>query len=132
MAEQTSSEGWELSKEENMTRKCPVCGKAISQNRKIYCSDECQRTSKRVKNAEGMRKKRQEEKEQRTEGRKKKDNNAHLTQVAIEARKLGMTYGEYVAMRDTGQLEKYKRRKFREMVDANESNVYRTELGDRG
>lgn len=43
-----------------------------------------------------------------------------------------MTYGEYVAMRDTGQLEKYKRRKFREMVDANESNVYRTELGDRG
>lgn len=39
---------------------------------------------------------------------------SNLTKDAIEARKLGLSYGQYIAYRDTGYLEHFKRMQFRE------------------
>lgn len=63
-------------------KRCPVCGKRFdtTNTRTMYCSEQCKK--RKAKNP-----------------RPKVDK---LTETAKEARKLGMSYGAYVARREAG------------------------------
>ena len=70
-----------------MQKKCKHCGKEFNSSKvnKLYCSDECKKKSR--KNMSRKRK-----------GRKYAGKpNAAVIDVAVKARKAGMSYGQYVA-----------------------------------
>ena len=84
--------------------RCKVCGKVFTTNiaNALMCSDEC----RRIMQIEHNRARRQREKQLRKEmplidNRRKppklKSTMGQLTNDAIEARKLGVTYGKYIA-----------------------------------
>lgn len=65
--------------------------------------------------------------------RKKSDNQQKIAEDAIEARKLGLTYGHYVALRDFGYLESFKRHQFHQMVQSQDTKkVASNVLGAQG
>ena len=68
------------------TRLCRQCGNEFqtTHNSKMYCSDGCYRE------AQNNRKR---------EERKKKQTNLSIVELSVEARKHGMSYGQYVALR---------------------------------
>lgn len=68
------------------TKECVVCGKSFmpTNSRQIYCSKECKTEDYKAYGPPAKKK-------------KKKPNN-DLVDVAVKARKAGMTYGQYVAM----------------------------------
>lgn len=68
-----------------MIKSCKVCGKEFitTCHNKAYCSEECSVDGKRADDR------------MRRLKRKKKSNS--LVEIAVEARKHGMTYGQYVA-----------------------------------
>lgn len=72
--------------------KCKVCGKEFVTRTKIkqLCSEECAKINAKnnFKNFE----------ERRKEERQKKDKGTTLTEMAVKAKELGMTYGQYSAM----------------------------------
>jgi hypothetical protein len=73
--------------QQNMTeKKCPYCNKYFMTNshQRIYCSDDCGKAMRAF-----MRKK--------SKPKPKKKTVNPLRDIAIEARKHGMSYGQYVA-----------------------------------
>lgn len=72
------------------SRLCKNCGNQFltMRHNKAYCSEEC-------KNA----KRRKREAAEREKNGKKKHKNKSLRELAVEARKHGMSYGQYVAMK---------------------------------
>lgn len=78
--------------------KCPVCGKLFAANiNQIFCGRKCQAkhyrdTSTNSKNSE----------QNRTSKKKRKKKGKSITELAVEARKAGMTYGQYVAKIEGG------------------------------
>ena len=84
---------------------CPVCGKEFPRNRAnhTYCSDECKRENERAREAL----KRSPERKPRgsSEIEKKavvKKRQKPIINLAVEARKRGLSYGQYVAMLESG------------------------------
>lgn len=75
---------------------CATCGKEFGtwSNNQRYCCEECKRYS-RVKNVEAYKEK-QEKKKLKYEAEQKKKH--AVIDIAVEARKAGMSYGKYVAM----------------------------------
>ena len=73
------------------TLDCPFCGKTFTQEtyKQKYCSTKC-------RSGVNNRKKTLRKAMKRTE---KKSGISELRRLAIEARKHGMTYGQYVAMK---------------------------------
>lgn len=72
-------------------RRCAVCNKlyiATRQNAK-YCSADC-----RLEGTYAMKRTYKERKEQKAKPKKLKKS---ITDIAVEARQAGMTYGQYVA-----------------------------------
>ena len=74
--------------------KCKWCKKEFIPLRhtQTYCSVECRTISTRERDRERERKVREEK-------RMGKNKKSMLRELAIEARKAGMTYGQYVAMK---------------------------------
>lgn len=75
---------------------CKICGKefiAHTALRKL-CSDECKRENNII-NATEHNKKIKEIKEN---AKKEKEQRATIVDIAVKARKAGMTYGQYTAM----------------------------------
>ncbi len=90
--------------------RCRVCGTLFTTPFAcaLYCSDECRRINQIERNKRNRQKEkllRQEEPhiDRRRKPPKLKSTMGQLTNDAIEARKLGVTYGKYIAY--------YKRRK---------------------
>ncbi|MCI5874476.1 MAG: hypothetical protein PUJ55_10890 [Clostridiales bacterium] len=82
-------------------RKCLICGKSLDgTNRRKYCSDKC--SDKASKQNEKSWKKREreaertEKKAQEQRRRVKPEKKNSIVDVAIAARKAGMSYGQYV------------------------------------
>ena len=79
--------------------KCCICGKEFEKSvaNSKYCSDECRKVglSNNVKNFH--ERKMQQELEQRKKRKRQKNNRDKITEIAIAARKEGLTYGQYVA-----------------------------------
>lgn len=75
-------------------RKCAVCGNYFVATRinAECCSDDCKHT-RRLKLEKELRE--QNKSEVRSKPRKRNKNS--ITDIAVEARKAGMTYGQYVA-----------------------------------
>jgi ribosomal protein L37E len=69
------------------SRLCRRCGNEFqtTHNSKMYCSDRCYR------DAQNSRKR------EETQSRKKQRKNVTLIDLTVEARKHGMSYGQYVA-----------------------------------
>lgn len=69
------------------SRLCKNCGNQFltMHNSKAYCSDECVKAMKRKRKA--------------AERNGKKNKNKSLRELTVEARKHGMSYGQYVAMK---------------------------------
>lgn len=79
-----------------ITKNCALCGKpftAVTANSK-YCSNKCYRTMNREMSASWK-------KEQVTKPKKRKKDKT-IVDLAVEARKAGMTYGQYVAKMEYG------------------------------
>lgn len=68
------------------TRLCRLCGNEFqtTHNSKMYCSDRCYRDAQN---------------KAKREKTKKKKVNLSLRELTVEARKHGMSYGQYVAMK---------------------------------
>lgn len=83
--------------------KCVICGKSFiyDKGKKITCSSECAAQRNRIKNCEykrEVRKKfRADEQAYNPKSTKKKAED-NLNKDLIEARKLGMSYGTYIAI----------------------------------
>lgn len=77
-------------------RKCEVCGRPYVTNKANakYCGQKCSKEGIRRVNAEN-RKIQSENK--KAEKKKKKDNQKAIVNIAVEAKKAGMSYGQYVA-----------------------------------
>ena len=69
------------------TKKCIICGKSFETicGRALTCGKDCRNAYTR---------------EKRREQREKTHNNGNLNDVLEKARKVGMSYGKYVAMMD--------------------------------
>jgi hypothetical protein len=92
---------------DEMVKQCACCGRFFKPQRgdSKYCGDKfCQKE----RNKDYLRRK-----NGKVEKPKTKD---PLVEASIEARKLGLSYGQYIGYRDTGYLSKYKRmRKIHEL-----------------
>lgn len=75
-----------------MAKTCPICGKEFEGNRK-YCNKECSKKGYRLKQITRTEKKRKLKQKSRT-------NDNRLQTIAKEARKAGMSYGQYVALQN--------------------------------
>ena len=75
---------------------CKICGKQFTANtvRKMLCSEECKREN-RIRKATEYNKKIKEIKEN---AKKEKEQRETIVDIAVEAKKAGMTYGQYTAM----------------------------------
>lgn len=81
-------------------RICAVCGKSFEAHREteVCCSKECKDERRREQIRSYRRDKAQEKKFEEQKKKKQVSRNKNsLTEIAIEARKAGMTYGQYVA-----------------------------------
>ena len=80
----------------NRERKCGICGKTfIASKANIkYCCDKCRYEAISIKNIEIRKSKSENKKASR---KKKKDNQQAIIDIAVEAKKAGMSYGQYVA-----------------------------------
>ena len=88
-----------------MQKTCVICNKNFQTNypRKLTCSDDCGKIYHNLKAKEYQSKKKTKSKKKRkTTG----NNMEKIADKAVQARKLGMTYGMLVAME---QMEKEKR-----------------------
>lgn len=79
-------------------RNCKMCGKLFetTDSRKIYCDKPCQRKA----TAEKVKESRKSQKVVKKPETKKKTRAQSLHKAAVEARKLHMSYGQYVAMQE--------------------------------
>lgn len=82
-------------------RKCLICGKSLEgTNRRKYCSDKCSDKASKKNEKSWKKKEREEErnkkKEQEQRRRAKPEKKKSLVNVAMAARKAGMSYGQYV------------------------------------
>ena len=82
-------------------RKCLVCSTSLAgTNRRKYCSDKCSDIASKEKEASWKRKAREaERKEKEAVNRKrtvKAEKKLSLVDIAVAARKAGMSYGQYV------------------------------------
>lgn len=83
--------------------KCAICGSEFEKFREnhLCCSEKCRKVMESRKSGERMReyKKRKKEKEIREAVKitKKGENHRAIADIAIAARKEGLTYGQYVA-----------------------------------
>lgn len=77
-----------------------MCGKEFvtTTANKLLCSKECQEESNRIANRIHYHKVKAERKK-----KKEKINNKSVVDIAHEARKAGMSYGQYVSMREIGR-----------------------------
>ena len=90
--------------------KCVMCGKTFLTNswNASLCSDECRR-EKQVNNSRQARQRAREEMKEGAQiydGRKRRTQKFistmnQLTNDAVEARKRGMTYGRYIALKNS-------------------------------
>ena len=83
-----------------MQKKCKYCGKEFdaTKSKRLYCSDKCKKSRWREKD------------KKRKYGVHMENPNAAVVDIAVKARKAGMTYGQYVAkMGDTDHAEKHKK-----------------------
>lgn len=78
-----------------MIKQCKVCGKEFEadKHQRRCCSDECREINKK----ENERIASLRYRELRMKKRKKAENQQKIIDIAVEARKQGMTYGQYVA-----------------------------------
>lgn len=79
--------------------KCPICGTEFETNKhtRKYCSQECLKIVCRRRDDERRRKIREHKKELLLG----KQNNG-IVHMAVEARKAGLSYGQYVAREEYG------------------------------
>lgn len=77
---------------------CVICGKKLSGKNKKYCGETCRRRAATLRNMEEM-KELSESKDVETPKviKKKRKPKLTLVQIAVEARKEGLSYGQYVA-----------------------------------
>ena len=80
-----------------MIIKCGICGKEFegAGNRK-YCSNECSHIAYTQQNKERWQREKGKPRERNKKPKKRK---SQLDAINAEARKLGMTYGQYQAMK---------------------------------
>jgi hypothetical protein len=78
--------------------KCPVCGGIIPDNKRKYCRKECMEQANRERSLIQRNRNKIAREKKRW---KKKD----LVTIAVEARKAGMPYGQYVAQMENGGIE---------------------------
>ena len=81
---------------------CKICGtKFFGSSRQKYCSEECVVEGNKIKKKEFIKRekerKQKEELERQDQNRAKRRQINEIEKIAIEARKKGMTYGQYVA-----------------------------------
>ena len=78
-------------------KKCEVCGKEFTAYKKtqICCSAECAEERKRRKSLEYQRQKKEKRKIEKIE-----PNKDRITEMETEARRNGLTYGQYVAKKE--------------------------------
>ena len=79
-------------------RKCVICGKSFGSERynAKYCSETCKDKGRQAITKENERIKR----ERATKARKaRKNSQKQLINISAEAKKAGMSYGQYVAMK---------------------------------
>jgi hypothetical protein len=78
---------------DKITVKCKICGKEFVTNKTIKqcCSAECVKINAK-NNYQAISERRKEERQ------KKKEKKVTLTEMAIKAKQLGMSYGQYSAM----------------------------------
>lgn len=81
--------------------KCLVCGRSLEgTNRRKYCSDKCSDKASKEKISSWKNKARKEERQQNVVREKRRparsEKKMSLTEIAIAARKAGMSYGQYV------------------------------------
>ena len=80
-------------------RICNTCEKSYIPKRKdqVYCCAECRNQGfKKYLRAYGIEA-REKKRQEKVEKVKKKEKPSSLVDIAVEARKAGMTYGQYVA-----------------------------------
>ena len=82
-------------------RKCLICGKSLyGTNRRKYCSDKCSDKASKQNEKSWKKKEREaernEKKAQEQRRRAKPEKKKSLVNVAIAARKAGLSYGQYV------------------------------------
>lgn len=78
---------------------CRICGKLFdSKHGSIYCSDECRKIAIKEQTKRRSGYYREYYKKQRTE-KKTKKRKSEISDINAEARALGMTYGQYQAMK---------------------------------
>ncbi len=75
-----------------MAKICPICGKEFEGNRK-YCNKECSKKGYYLVQARRI-----ENKKKAKQASAVKDNRLQI--IAKEARKAGMSYGQYVALQN--------------------------------
>lgn len=87
------------------TAKCVVCGKEFERKgRQIYCSRECSRVKINERARLFSREAEQRKKEECIRKRNIKKSKANvINEIAKAAREAGMSYGQYVAMQETGK-----------------------------
>jgi hypothetical protein len=89
-------------KEQLPLRACNICGEMFQPSRTThnFCSQKCRKKHFKIQNkgyyAKQLERKRIE-RGLKQEMRNKKTNHDKIADIAIEARKHGMTYGQYVA-----------------------------------
>ena len=76
------------------TKKCIICGTEFkpSKSTVVCCSESCKKKRQR----ENEKAKHAEYREEQKKSKKKKTNHKQLADIAIDARKEGLTYGQYV------------------------------------
>ena len=77
-------------------RTCEICGKkyVATQHNAKYCGAECHTEGMRRRNRANDREK---TRQKIAEHIRKKDNQQAIIDIAVEAKKAGMSYGQYVA-----------------------------------
>lgn len=87
-----------------MVTKCEVCGKDFetTKGNKKYCGRECAETAQAQKQREWKFMQKKEgyfrDKTERVKAEQRKVNAQRIVEIDKQARKLGMSYGRYVAM----------------------------------
>lgn len=84
-------------------KNCLVCGKRFMAKRidQVYCGANCRKIAFKKYRKEWGEETRARERELKAEKMKKPKINS-VAEIAVEARKAGMSYGQYVAMKQYG------------------------------
>lgn len=130
---------------------CSVCNKPIPYERRIRrfgtCSDECKHeqilinqrkylSSRKYKTVrenyykKTMKADQEELKEKERRRKQRAEEHVPVEQPTLEARKLGISYGQYISLKSTGKLTEFKKRQQREKKISENANVYQSCIGD--